>query len=188
MTKEKKNGPTKAQLQAKVRRLERELAKFQRGDRVRREGEHWYKLECYFDGEGIVRTPGPWKDPVFLMGMLEDIYVVEVPAGSDQDQIDGFMQLLRRNGIAPALAVVRGVQFLKLTSVDEETEAELDAEVESAAQSETPTGETSDDGGPRPEPNSDGVGGVGSEDGTDPNGRSDRDEKGGEIGTVDGGA
>jgi hypothetical protein len=179
-----KKGPTKAQLLAKVRRLQRELAKFTRGDRLRREGEHWYKFEDYFDGKHIVRVPGPWKEPTYMMGMVEDTFAVEVPEEATPEQVDGLLQLLRRNGVTPAFAIVRGVRFVKLATVDAVTEAKLDAEVNRAAASEGPTGQSSDDGGARPEPDGDGVGGGPPEDRSDLGGGCDSDREGQADGAV----
>ncbi len=119
-------GPTRAQLQAKIVKLEAELAKYRRGDTVRKVGEHWYELSEYFDGDQIRRIPAP-AGPTFLMGMLSDMFVVEYPADAPMHELREFMRTLSMNGIKPCLAVRSGVRFLKLTAVDEEMERRLDA-------------------------------------------------------------
>lgn len=121
-----KDGPTKKQLQARVAKLEAELAKYRKGDSVRAEGEHWYELREYFDAEQIRRIPAPWREPTFLMGMLEHTFVIEVPQSVDQHEIHKFLGLLKDNGMAPALAIRAGVRFLRLASCTPEMEQRLD--------------------------------------------------------------
>lgn len=123
----KKKGATRAQLQARIERLEAELRRYHAGDTLRAEGEHWYELREYFDAEQITRIPSPFDEPTFLMGMLSDTFIVEVPSTAEPADVDKFLALLRRNGIAPALAIRKGVRFLRLATVDEEMEAKLDA-------------------------------------------------------------
>jgi hypothetical protein len=119
-------GPTKRQLQARITKLEAELAKFKRGDQLRRKGEHWYELTEFFDAEKIKRVKSP-LGATFLMGMLEDVFIIEYPANATHKELSHFMSYIRQKGIMPCLAVRQGVRFVKLSSVDEAREADLDA-------------------------------------------------------------
>lgn len=156
---------TKRQLEARIARLERELAKFKRGDRLRREGEHWYELTDFLDPKQIQAIPTP-LGRTFLMGMIEDIYVMEYPRGVPTDEVEKFMAFTRSKGIAPCLAVVEGVRFLKLRSVDDqELIAQLDAVEDPNAPSqvvgdgESGSRDRSVPPGDRPELQSDGLAG-----------------------------
>lgn len=122
-----KSGPTRAQLQARVKRLEADLQRLKRGDSLRREGEHWYRLTELFDATEIKRVPYDGEH-AYLMGMLQDTIVVEVPSSADYQSMKHFAAQLRKAGIAvPPLFIHPGVRFLRLATVDEGTEAELDA-------------------------------------------------------------
>ena len=146
MKQSKQRGPTRGQLMARVERLEAELRRFRAGDTVRSVGEHWYELLEYFDASQIQRIPSPWDEPTFLMGMLSDTFVVEVPQSAPPDEVAPFLDLLKRNGIAPALAIRKGVRFLRLAAVDEEQEARLDAAKQKVLQEEAGHGEEEDPG------------------------------------------
>ena len=191
--KKAEKGPTRAQLQRRIEQLERRLAIFQRGDTLRQEGEHWYELREFFEGEEIKRIPGPWKEPVFLMGMLSNVYVLEVPATATSAEITRFLDLLKRNGIAPALTIRNGVRFLKLATVDSEMEKHLDAaemEPHGSEEAEGPGPDIDDADRAGPESSGNGVGDPGPEDEPDHSGGSAPDipvVEGGQAGDAGGG-
>lgn len=121
-------GPTRAQLQAKIKRLEKQLQKLAAGDSLRQEGEHWYELIEYFDPHAIQRIPGPSN--AFMMGMLQDAIVVQIPEGTEPEEVPQFVAALSAKGIDnPVLVVTDKVRFVKLGTVSEEMEARLDAAV-----------------------------------------------------------
>lgn len=126
MTKKKKS-PSKAQLLEKIDRLEKKLRRGHEAEDARQLGEHWYELREVYDPSSTLRLPSPMGEGTFLRGMLEGIYIVEVPATSTPQQIRDFQAMLVQNGLEPALIVLEGVRFLKLAAVDAEKEAELDA-------------------------------------------------------------
>lgn len=126
MSKTKKK-PSRAQLEAKIARLEQRLRDGHAEESTRRVGEHWYELLEYFDASDTVRIPHPAGERAYLRGMLRDTFVVEVPAESSPEQIQRFVEVLGDNGVKPALVIRAGVRFLKLAGVLEAVERELDA-------------------------------------------------------------
>jgi len=178
----KSKKPTRAQLTAKIALLERKLARFAQGDTLRREGEHWYELVEYFDAREIRRLPTAGS--TYLLGVLDDVVVIEVPATATPPEIAVFQKLLRDRGMAsPCLVIRAGVRFLKLASVDTETEAKLDA-ADSEVEDEDAEGEDDEVSalGAGPEPAGDGLGDCGSGDGGGHRGGSHRDEAAVEAG------
>ena len=132
----KDKGPTRAQLaaqnarlQTRIAYLEGQLTKARAGDTVRKEGEHWYELLDLFDPKEIRALPKSPLGRTFFMGMLNETFVLEYPAGTPPEQVREFMRVLRSQGFAPCLAVQEGVRFLKLGTVDADTEQKLDEEV-----------------------------------------------------------
>jgi hypothetical protein len=188
-----KDGPTRAQLLRRVNQLQSQLDRYKRGDYLRREGEHWYELAEFFDGDKITRIPAPFDGPTFMMGMLADLYVVEVPESASMEQVHQFRGALAQHGLAPALVVRKGVRFLKLATVPEDMEKRLDdAEVQDA-QGKTPTGDAGaeplqvHDADTGPELHGDGVGSDRSGEGDPDRGRSHSDREGEALGAPDGG-
>lgn len=164
--------PTRAQLTAKIARLEAKLVKYERGDPLRKKGEHWYRLVEWFDVNEIQRLPTAGS--TYIMGVLNDVAIVEVPAAATVAEIAEFTKLLEARGLtAPCLVVRAGVRFLKLAAVDAGTEAKLDS---AEVKSEASKGDTVSDASAGPEPERDGLGGSGSGDGADHRSGGDRDE------------
>lgn len=123
-----KTDKTRAQLEAENDRLRHKLETLQHPDSLRYEGEHWYELVEYFDASNIERIAGPGGGSAYLMGILDHAIIIEVPKDTPDDEIRGFTRMLKENGISsPVLVVTAGVRFLKLGSVDEDTERKLDA-------------------------------------------------------------
>lgn len=155
-------GPTRAQLKARIAKLEGDLDRLKKGDRVRREGEHWYELIELFNPAEIRRVPYAGSN-AYLMGMLQDAIVVEVPEGSDYSAMMQFTAQLRKAGLsAPPIFIYPGVRFLKIATIPPEMEAKLDA----AGILEEPDEEDPDERGTEgvdaagagPEPSGDGLG------------------------------
>lgn len=159
-----KDGTTKQGLKAENAKLRAQLAKYERGDTLRKAGEHWYELDEYFDAEQIRRIPAPkgWGT-VHLMGMLQDIFVVEIPATAPAAEVQAFANLLRAQFGQEILLVTQGVRFLRLRSVDAEMEEKLDRSTR--AQEQAIAGDSGDDPGTRPELQGDGLGSHGPEGG-----------------------
>lgn len=127
-----KKGPSRAQLQRVIARLEeknRALSKLLKGDGLRQKGEHWYELLEFFDARKIERLPIPGApERTFFMGMLEHSFVIQVPKDESPESISAFIELLKSRGLtAPVLVITEGVRFLKLAVVPEEIEQKLDA-------------------------------------------------------------
>lgn len=158
-------GPTRAQLQAKIDRLERRLQRYEPERQLRKEGEHWYRLVEMFNPHEIKRVP-VGDQQAFLMGMLQEAIVVEVPDGTSQEEMVHFSQQLRRAGVsAPPIYIYAGVRFLKLASVDPELEKRLDASASGVLKEEDDEedpdelgADPADAAGPGPEPAGDGLG------------------------------
>lgn len=153
LLKPKKKGPTKKQLQARITTLQRVLTaslnreveleqQLKVGDSLRKIGEHWYELKETFDPKQIKRVQvGTMKQPSFMMGLLRDIIVIEVPDMSNMEELVQFQRALVKQGIDnKVLFVQKGVQFLKIAPVDADVERELDArEMEYAEEAQVPS-------------------------------------------------
>lgn len=161
----KTKGPTRAQLIARVRQLEEKLERLRVGDTLRRDGEHWYQLVEMFDADLIRRIPYRGAN-AYMMGMLKDLIVVEMPEGTTHEQMLHFTRHLKRAGIThDPLYITKGVRFLKLGAVPEEMEKQLDAagfvkedDDDGDEDAEDAGAERADDPGARPEPSGDGLG------------------------------
>ena len=159
-----KDGPTRKQLLRENARLKAELSKFKVGDRERREGEHWYELVEAFDANKIERVPTPksWGSRAFLMGMIGDMHIVEVPQSAPEQELNSFLGLLRQHFAGNVLAVRTGVRFLKLRSTDAAMQAKLDEALRHESKEQTADiGEP--DPRPGPELHGDGLGSSRSE-------------------------
>lgn len=191
--KEKEKGPTRAQLARTIERkdmrikyLEGELARFRKGDVERREGEHWYELVDLLDPAQIRPLPKSPLGPTFVMGMIGNMTILEYPAGSDADEVRQFMDLLKRQGVPPTLAVEAGVRFVRLRAITQEVEQQLDAEVtRERTEREQAAGAGARSVGP--ELHGDGLGGGVPVDVADPGSGSDPHGAGGEVGEAVGG-
>jgi hypothetical protein len=92
---------------------------------VSRPGTHWYGIEDYFDPTQIEAVPV--KGAGFMMGVLEDMVVIEVPkAMASDNNLVRLGQQLSSMGIK-ALIIQEGVRFLRLRSVSDEERNKLDA-------------------------------------------------------------
>lgn len=91
----------------------------------------WHELTDFFDADKIKKLPVSGR--VFLMGQVDDAIVVEVPAATSQQEIEGFQRYLVEKGMTSVCLVVPDtVRFLKLTPCDAETTAILDKSQEEA--------------------------------------------------------
>ena len=126
--KKRKSGPTRAQLEAENARLKARIEKLSVGDSLRFEGENWFEIVEYFDARQIKRIPATAGiERAYLVGMIEDVWVIEVPKTTPSEDIHAFNAQLRAMGItAPFLTVTSDVRFLKLGRVPEDVEVELD--------------------------------------------------------------
>jgi hypothetical protein len=183
-------GPTRAQLQSRIDRLEAQNAKLRerlKPDPIRRLGEHWYELIEFFDATKIERI-AVIDQASYLMGMLQDAIVIEVPEGTSEADMVHFTAQLRKAGVrAPPIYIWEGVRFLKLAAVGEEMERRLDAAglmaEEDDEKPEEPGTDPADAAGPGPEPSGDGLGDRLPPDGEDPGSGGDRDRPAAEEGS-----
>lgn len=95
--------------------------------RLHKAGPHWYEIKAYFDPRNAVATPV--EDSGFMIGVLEEFVVVEVPESFSQDAIMRIGAQLSDIGVK-ALVVREGIRFLKLSGCAPEQERQLDAIVE----------------------------------------------------------
>jgi hypothetical protein len=149
-----KKGPNRAQLLAENRRLKAKLAEVQRPDSLGFEGERWFELADYFDGDDIRAIPGPGR--CYLLGKVDRVFVIQVPSDTDPAQLQGFLKVCQAAGISPAVAVTEEVRFARLVAVDDEMVATLEA-----AMQEAKSDEHDDSAGPEHERG--GLGGPGAE-------------------------
>ena len=87
-----------------------------------RAAAHWFALVAAFDPLKIEAVTV--EDSGFMMGMLDDVSVVEVATDMPQARIDQMGAVLNELGIK-ALIVRRGIQFLKLRACDAAEERKL---------------------------------------------------------------
>lgn len=173
MTAEKEKGPTRAQLLAKVSRLERQIERLRRPDAMRRAGEHWYELVDLFDPTKFETFPLDGIGPSYVLGTLQGMIILEVPVGTPHEAIRALLRKLREQGAPPVFAVTQGVRFVRLRALDADEERKIDEVVRGEGTS-----------GAGPELHGDRLGG-------DPGGRhgardgSDRDGEGEGEGTPD---
>lgn len=84
----------------------------------------WFGLETYFDPQHIEATP--IEDGGFMMGVLDEIVVVEVDPATEQTKIERIGALLNELGLK-ALIVHKGIEFLRLRACTPEETKRLDA-------------------------------------------------------------
>ena len=191
-----KKGPTRAQLQRKIEKLEianARLHKLLEGDSLRREGEHWYELLEYFDAEKIERVQIPGAPArTFAMGYLDDALVLQVPKDETAEAVQAFRDMLKNNNLkVPFLVITENVRFVRLGTVSEELEARLDAtqikkDEDDAEESSGTTGDLP--AGDGSEPDGDGLGDCGPSAGEDRCSGGDSDGEGEADRTADGSA
>lgn len=114
-------------LRAEIERLHERLKK--RGkSAVRDAGEHWYELTQIFDPNEIKLLPLPDGKRAFLMGVIDDLVIVEVPKDTPAAAARGFQEFLQKQGLqSAAIVVTAGVQFLRLRRTTAKQERKLDA-------------------------------------------------------------
>lgn len=121
-------------LRTEVERLHERLKK--RGKnavRDARAGEHWYELVNTFDPTQIKLLPLPEGKRAFLMGVLDDLVIVEVPKDTSTEAARGFQQFLQAQGLkSAAIVVTAGVQFMKLRRVDDKQARVLDGQLQAS--------------------------------------------------------
>jgi hypothetical protein len=116
---------SRAQLRARIERLEEKLKRYEKPDQLRKEGEHWYELVEHFDARHIERLPV--KDGrAFIMGRLDEAVVVEVSKETDQQKLVQIGQWLEKHGL-DSIIVTDDIRFVKLRPCTEEIERKLDA-------------------------------------------------------------
>ena len=183
---EKKKGPSRAQLEAKLVRLEAanaelrmQLARLKTPDPVRRAGEHWYELISLFDPGRITTLPAvAGLGRTHVIGMLSGMLVVEFPRDAQPDAVRALMRNLADQGVGPVFAVSEGVRFVRLRALDAAEERQVDEEVLRA--------EAERVAGARPELHGDGLGSD-HERGRGPRDGGHRDGEGEALGAPDGG-
>lgn len=118
-------------LRAEVDRLHERLQK--RRENLARDagaGEHWYELTAAFDPNQIRMLPLPDGKRAFLMGVLDDLVIVEVPKDTSTDTARAFQEFLRRQGLkSAAIVVTDGVQFMRIRRVEDKQARALDAKL-----------------------------------------------------------
>ncbi len=92
-------------------------------NKLRLAKKYWYELEGYFNPKAIEAIPV--LDGGFMMGILEDFVVVEVPSDKSTEAINKLGAYLQSAGLK-ALIVQEGIRFLRLTEVTKEKATELD--------------------------------------------------------------
>lgn len=92
-------------------------------NRLRVAKQYWYELEAYFDPHEIKATPVSGGG--FILGILEDFVVVEIPKDKTKEDIYALGQYLAKVGLK-ALIVQAGIRFLRLTEVDKKKASELE--------------------------------------------------------------
>jgi len=163
---------TRLQVEMKLKRALRDLGVerqanvalrelVENGDELRRVGEHWYELVEFWDPHRIQKVPfGDGGRPAYVMGSLGETIVVEVPKGAKPEEAEALSQMMRKQVPgASFLFFLEGVRFLKIATVSEALEAQLDAEEMEKLDAEEPTtAGSADDAGPGPESSGDGLG------------------------------
>lgn len=100
--------------------------KYSKKDKLRQPGDHWYEVIDLFDPNKI-RGLGRG---LFIMGKLDDVNIVEVPAGTTQRDIASLVERLRGAGIKSTCFVIQaGTRFVKLKALTEMEEAKIEAEI-----------------------------------------------------------
>lgn len=84
----------------------------------------WFGLESYFDPKHIDATPV--EDGGFMMGVLNDMAVVEIDPSLPPAKVERIGAVLNDMGIK-ALIVHKGIEFLRLRACTPEEEKRLDA-------------------------------------------------------------
>jgi len=88
----------------------------------------WFELVSAFDPAHI--TPLPIPGRVFVLGHVDDMIIVEVPAECTDAQILGFKELLHKSGMTSAAMIVKeGTRFLKLAPCDAAQTKAIDARI-----------------------------------------------------------
>jgi len=173
-------GPTRAQLMARVAKLEAEISRLRAPDPVRRTGEHWYELVDLFDPAKIQALPVVANvGRTHVLGSLRDMLIVEFPASADPGAVRALLRQMAAQGAGPVFAVSEGVRFVRLRALDAAEERAVDEEVQRGEAAERA-------GSSGPEPHGDRMGGdlgrgQGARDGRD------RDVEGEGLGAPDGG-
>ncbi len=118
-----------AGLRAELERLRGRLKKRGKAG-VRDAGEHWYELVSVFDPNAIKMLPLPEGGHAYLMGVLDDLVIVEVPVATAQKDIAGFRNFLQTQGLkSGAIVVTSDVKFMKLRRSDAKQARMLDAKL-----------------------------------------------------------
>jgi hypothetical protein len=77
--------------------------------------------------------PLPDGKRAFLMGVLDDLVIVEVPKDTSAEAAQGFQKFLQQQGLkSAAIVVTAGVQFMKLRRAPDKEARALDAQLQKA--------------------------------------------------------
>ena len=113
----------KDDIQKKVKRAKRVAARRNRtGGKFRKAGKHWYEIEAYFDEKR--REIIGVNESGYMLGVLEDFVIVEVPPNKTPVEINVIGTRLAEMGIK-ALVIQQGIRFLRLKEISGEQEKKL---------------------------------------------------------------
>ncbi len=104
------------------RARDRRLARQRTPGKLQKRGQYWYELKATFSEDD--KELLPIEDSGYMLGVLEDIIVIEVEKATPQEQIARIGKWLADQGMK-ALVVEKGVRFLKLCAVSKDQEAKL---------------------------------------------------------------
>lgn len=98
-------------------------------NRKRVQREQVFELVEAFDPTKITKLPIPGR--VFLLGHIDDMLIVEVPADSTSSDIENFKRFMRRSGLtSAALIISAGTRFMRLRPCTRAEEKEIYAQLQ----------------------------------------------------------
>jgi hypothetical protein len=99
------------------RRLNGTIKRRKKGRGKKVTDSQWFELLSAFDPKRIAKLPIPGQ--VFVLGHIDDMIIIEVPAEAADEEIQGFKKMLHDAGMTSAALIVKeGTRFLKLVPCD----------------------------------------------------------------------